>query len=78
MAEAHVCGGILPQKMYEIRMPGNAISCILSIQIWSKINANYICIWNKRRKKRTKNNKLLTIIYHYLVVKKRNNLNRFC
>ena len=44
MAEAHVCGGILPQKMYEIRMPGNAISCILSIQICSKINANYICI----------------------------------
>jgi hypothetical protein len=35
----------------EMYSPGNAISCILSIQICSKIYANYTCIWNKRREK---------------------------
>jgi hypothetical protein len=50
---------------------GNSISCILSIQIYSKIYANYTCIWNKSRKKRTKNLKIIN-----LVIEKRNNLNR--
>jgi hypothetical protein len=45
----------------------NAISCILSIQICSKIYAKYTCIWNKIRKKRTKSKKILTIIHHYLL-----------
>jgi hypothetical protein len=54
MAEGHVCGSILPRKFWNLKS-GNAISCILSIQIFSKIYANYTCIWNKRRKKRTKN-----------------------
>jgi hypothetical protein len=56
MAEGHVCGqytthewgegcgGVLPQKIFEHLNPGNVISCILSIQICSKIYANYSCI----------------------------------
>jgi hypothetical protein len=44
--------------------PENAISCILNIQICSKIYANYTCIWNKRRKKRTKN--IIIISYNNL------------
>jgi hypothetical protein len=49
MAKGHVCGGILPQKMFEIWSPEIAISCILNIQNCSKIYANYTCIWNKRK-----------------------------
>jgi hypothetical protein len=53
MAEGHVCGqytthewgegsgGVLPQKIFD---PGNVISCILSIQICSKIYPSYTCI----------------------------------
>jgi hypothetical protein len=41
MAEGHVRGNILPQKILK---PENAISCILNIQICSKIYANYTCI----------------------------------
>jgi hypothetical protein len=73
-----VWGHTPPEKFWNLK-PGNAISCILSIQICSIIYAKYTCIWNKRRKKRTKNKKYFkTITYHYLVVEKRNNLNRFC
>jgi hypothetical protein len=68
-----VCGHTDAENVWNLK-PGNGISCILSIQICSKIYAKYTCIWNKRRKKRTKNEKLFTIIYHYLVVEKRNNL----
>jgi hypothetical protein len=36
-------GGILPTKFLKLK-PENAISFILSIQICSKIYANYTCI----------------------------------
>jgi hypothetical protein len=68
--------GHTPSKHFWNPKLGDAISCILTIQICSKIYTN--CIWNKRRKSAQKINKLLTIIYHYLVVKTCNNLNRFC
>jgi hypothetical protein len=57
-----------PEHFWNLK-PGKAISCILSIQICSKMYANYTCycIRNKRRKKRTKSKKILTIIYHYLL-----------
>jgi hypothetical protein len=61
MAEGHVCGqytthewggglGEYSPRKSEMKIgnsPGNVISCILSIQICSKIYANYTCIWNK-------------------------------
>jgi hypothetical protein len=54
MAEGHVCGqytthewGSLGEYSPENLNPGNVISCILGIQICSKIYANYTCIWNK-------------------------------
>jgi hypothetical protein len=66
MAEGHVCGGILPEKIFEIRSP----------------EMPFPALWAQKRTKKRKNaqkiKKLLTIIYHYLVVEKRNNLNRFC
>jgi hypothetical protein len=34
-----------PENVWNLK-PGNAISCILSIRICSKIYANYTCIWN--------------------------------
>jgi hypothetical protein len=42
--------GSTPQEKFWNLNPGNVISCILSIQICSKIYANYTCIWNKRWK----------------------------
>jgi hypothetical protein len=45
-------GAYSPENFWNLKH-GNAISCILSIQICSKIYAKYTCIWNKRRKKRT-------------------------
>jgi hypothetical protein len=44
-----VWGHTPPENVWNLN-PVNAISCILSIQICSKIYANYTCIWNKRRK----------------------------
>jgi hypothetical protein len=62
-----VWGHTTPEHFWNLK-PGNAISCIPSIQICSKIYANYTCIWNKRRKKTNKRFKtILTIIYHYLL-----------
>jgi hypothetical protein len=77
MAEGHVCGrhttheqgglgAYSPEHFWNLKH-GNAISCILSVQICSKIYAKYTCIWNKRRKKRTKSKKILTTIHHYLL-----------
>jgi hypothetical protein len=42
--------GRTPAENFWNLKPGNAIFCILSMQICSKIYANYTCIWNKRRK----------------------------
>jgi hypothetical protein len=54
MADGYVCVVILPPEKFWNLKPENAISCILSIQICSKIYANYTWrIWSKRRKKRT-------------------------
>jgi hypothetical protein len=53
MAEGHMCGqytmgggGYSPRKFLKFESQ-NVISCILSIQSCSKINANYTCIWKK-------------------------------
>jgi succinate dehydrogenase/fumarate reductase flavoprotein subunit len=78
MAEGHMCGricmnrgvvwGNTPPENFWNLMPGNAISCIPSDQICSKIYANNTCIWNKRTEKTNKRfKKILTIIYHYFL-----------
>jgi hypothetical protein len=56
-----VCTGCTPPENYWNLKHGNAISCILSTQICSKIYANYTCIWNKRRKKCTQSKKRILI-----------------
>ena len=43
MAEGHVCGHTDAENVWNLK-PGNGISCILSIQICSKIYAKYTCI----------------------------------
>jgi hypothetical protein len=62
-------GSILPQKIFEILKAGNAMSCILGIQLCSKKFMLTILVFEiKEKKVRTKSKqKILTIIYHYLL-----------
>jgi hypothetical protein len=70
MAEGHVRG----QHNYSVRTylkPGNAVSCILSIQICSKLILTILVYEIKDGKNAQK---IINNIYHYLVLDKPNNL----
>jgi hypothetical protein len=78
MAKDHVCGDILPQKMFEIWSTEMPFPALWVSKYALKFMLTVLVFEIKEEKNAQKINKLLTIIYHYLVVKKRNNLNRFC